>query len=344
MTSQEQMNDVVIEQYATANEAWRNLMVRKEVKLFSGSANPRLAGDIANHLGVKLGGMKIANFSDGEIYIQIQESVRGDDVFIVQPICHPVNYHLMELLIMLDAFKRASARQITAVVPYYAYARQDRKAHGREAISAKLVAELLTTAGANRVVAMDLHAPQIQGFFDILVDHLFAAPVLVDYLNRKRTSQAFASDKLVVVSPDVGGVTRARAIAKKLNAPIAIIDKRRTAHNQAEVMNVIGDVAGMTAIMVDDLVDTAGTLVAGAALLVEQGATEVYACCTHGILSGPAIERIKNSNLKELIVTNSIPLPNEKRLPNITSLSVAALLGEAIMRIHEDVSVSTLFD
>ena len=315
-----------------------NLVVLRDIKLFSGSANPELAQEIADHLGTELGGMKIANFSDGEIYVQIQESVRGDDVFIVQPICHPVNYHLMELLIMLDAFKRASARQVTAVVPYYAYARQDRKAHGREAISAKLVADLLTTAGADRVVAMDLHTPQIQGFFDILVDHLFATPVLIDYIKAKNLPD------LVVVSPDVGGVARARAFAKKLDCPIAIIDKRRTAHNQAEVMHVIGDVNGKTAIMVDDMVDTAGTLVAGAALLAKEGAKAVYACCTHGILSGPAIERIRTSNLVELIVTNSIPLAPEKRLPNIAQLSVAELLGEAIVRIHEDTSVSTLFE
>ncbi|MEB3195669.1 MAG: ribose-phosphate pyrophosphokinase [Candidatus Sericytochromatia bacterium] len=315
-----------------------NLVIRRDIKLFSGSANPALADEIADYLGVELGGMKIANFSDGEIYVQIQESVRGDDVFIVQPICHPVNYHLMELLIMLDAFKRASARQVTAVVPYYAYARQDRKAHGREAISAKLVADLLTTAGADRVLAMDLHTPQIQGFFDILVDHLFATPVLIDYLKDKNLQDA------VVVSPDVGGVARARAFAKKLDCPIAIIDKRRTAHNQAEVMHVIGDVKGRTAIMVDDMVDTAGTLVAGAALLAREGASAVYAACTHGILSGPAVERVRNSNLVELIITNTIPLPSEKRLPNIQSLSVASLLGEAMVRIHEDTSVSTLFE
>lgn len=313
-------------------------MLRRDIKLFSGSANQGLAQAIADHLGVELGGMKIANFSDGEIYVQIQESVRGDDVFVVQPICHPVNYHLMELLIMLDAFKRASARQVTAVVPYYAYARQDRKAHGREAITAKLVADLLTTAGADRVVAMDLHAPQIQGFFDILVDHLFAAPVLIEYLQGKQL------EDVVVVSPDVGGVTRARAFAKKLNAPIAIIDKRRPAPNVAEVMNVIGDVRGKTAILVDDMADTAGTLVAGARLLEQEGAKEIYACCTHGVLSGPAIERVRGSNLKELIITDSIPLAAEKRLPNITQLSTAPLLGEAIMRIHDDVSVSTLFD
>ena len=311
---------------------------RRDIKLFSGTAHPGLAAAIAEHVGVHLGGMKIANFSDGEIYVQIQESVRGADVFIVQPICHPVNYHLMELLIMIDAFKRASARQITAVIPYYAYARQDRKAHGREAITAKLVAELLTTAGAHRVVAMDLHAPQIQGFFDILVDHLFATPVLVDYVRKKNL------EDLVVVSPDVGGVTRARVFAKRLDAPIAIIDKRRPAPNQAEVMNVIGDVAGKTAIMVDDMADTAGTLVAGARLLQEQGAKEVYACVSHGLLTGPAIERIAKSNLRELIITDSIPLAPEKQLPNLTQLSIAALLGEAIMRIHEDASVSTLFE
>lgn len=323
---------------ATQLELPDNLIVRRDIKLFSGSANPELAQEIADHLGVELGGMKIANFSDGEIYVQIQESVRGDDVFIIQPVCHPVNYHLMELLIMLDAFKRASARQVTAVVPYYAYARQDRKAHGREAISAKLVADLLTTAGADRIVAMDLHTPQIQGFFDILVDHLFATPVLINYILEKNLPD------LVVVSPDVGGVARARAFAKKLDCPIAIIDKRRTAHNQAEVMHVIGDVNGKTAIMVDDMVDTAGTLVAGGALLAREGAKAVYACCTHGILSGPAIERIRTSNLVELIITNSIPLPPEKRLPNIAQLSTAELLGEAIVRIHEDTSVSTLFE
>lgn len=310
-----------------------------EVKIFSGSANTRLAQAIAESLGVSLGGMKIANFSDGEIYVQIQESVRGDDVFVVQPICHPVNYHLMELLIMLDAFKRASARNITAVVPYFGYARQDRKAHGREAISAKLVADLLTTAGATRVVAMDLHTPQIQGFFDILVDHLHALPVLVDHLKARQLGE------VVVVSPDVGGVTRARALAKKLDdAPIAIIDKRRTGHNQAEVMNVIGEVAGKTAVMVDDLVDTAGTLMAGAELLRRQGATRVLAACTHGVLSGPAIERLRGPALEELVITNSIPLPPEKQLDKITQLSVAPLLGEAIARIHEDASVSMMFE
>jgi ribose-phosphate pyrophosphokinase len=336
MGAREEENSM--ESSLTQLELTEAMALRPDIKLFSGSANQQLAQAIADYLGVELGGMKIANFSDGEIYVQIQESVRGDDVFVVQPICHPVNYHLMELLIMLDAFKRASARQVTAVVPYYAYARQDRKAHGREAITAKLVADLLTTAGADRVVAMDLHAPQIQGFFDILVDHLFAAPVLIDYLKAKQL------EDVVVVSPDVGGVTRARAFAKKLNAPIAIIDKRRPAPNVAEVMSVIGDVRGKTAIMVDDMADTAGTLVAGARLLEQEGAKVIYACCTHGVLSGPAIERVRGSNLKELIITDSIPLSAEKRLPNITQLSTAPLLGEAIMRIHEDVSVSTLFD
>lgn len=320
------------------SQAVPSIPVKREMKLFSGSANPELARAIGKHLGVSLGGMKIANFSDGEIYVQIQESVRGRDVFVVQPICHPVNYHLMELLIMLDAFKRASARSITAVVPYYAYARQDRKAHGREAITAKLVANLLTSAGADRVVAMDLHAPQIQGFFDILVDHLFATPVLVDYLKRKRL------EDVVVVSPDVGGVARARAVAKRLDAPIAIIDKRRPAPNAVEVMNVIGEVKGRTAIIVDDLIDTAGTLVAGARLLEREGAKAIYACASHGILSGPAIERIRDSNLTELIVTDSIPLVPEKQLPNLTQLSIAPILGEAITRIYADASVSSLFD
>lgn len=311
---------------------------QRTMKVFSGSANPALAHEIATYLGTQVGAIKIANFSDGEIYVQVQDSVRGADVFLVQPISHPINYNMMELLIMLDAFKRASAHSVTAVVPYYAYARQDRKAQGREAITAKLVANLLTTAGATRVVAMDLHAPQIQGFFDILMDHLHASPVLIEFLRKKRL------EDLVIVSPDVGGVGRARAYAKKLDAPLAIIDKRRPKHNTAEVLNIIGDIKGKNCVIIDDLVDTAGTLTEVAKLLMKEGAREVFACATHGVLSGPAIERIEDSPLSELIITNTIPMQNEKQLSKIKVLSVAGLLGEAILRIHEDTSVSTLFE
>ncbi|MBI6545409.1 MAG: ribose-phosphate pyrophosphokinase [Cyanobacteria bacterium NC_groundwater_1444_Ag_S-0.65um_54_12] len=310
------------------------------LKLFSGSANTDLAHEIAELLGIEVGPIRIANFSDGEIYVQIQESVRGADVFLVQPICHQVNYNLMELFIMLDAFKRASARQVTAVIPYFAYARQDRKAQGREAITAKLVADLLTTAGADRIVALDLHAPQIQGFFNILVDHLFATPVLVRWMQRKKVED----EGLVIVSPDVGGVTRARVFAKKLDAPIAIIDKRRPKHNIAEVLHVIGDVRGRVVVIVDDMIDTAGTLAEVSKLLVREGAREVYAAATHAVLSGPAIDRLSSAPIKEIAVTNSIPVPADRRLPNLTILSIADLLAEAIMRIHEDLSVSTLFE
>lgn len=311
---------------------------QRTMKVFSGSANPALAQEIATYLGTQVGAIKIANFSDGEIYVQVQDSVRGADVFLVQPISHPINYNMMELLIMLDAFKRASAHSVTAVIPYYAYARQDRKAQGREAITAKLVANLLTTSGATRVVAMDLHAPQIQGFFDILMDHLHASPVLVEYLRKKRL------EDLVIVSPDVGGVARARAYAKKMDAPLAIIDKRRPKHNTAEVLNIIGDIKGKNCVIIDDLVDTAGTLTEVARLLIKEGAREVFACATHGVLSGPAIERLEDSPLSELIITNTIPLPPEKQISKIKVLSVAGLLGEAILRIHEDTSVSTLFE
>ncbi|MBM3268111.1 MAG: ribose-phosphate pyrophosphokinase [Candidatus Sericytochromatia bacterium] len=317
----------------------RSRIPHRVLKLYTGSANPELAHEIARLLGIEVGPVRIANFSDGEIYVQIQESVRGADVFVIQPISHPVNYHLMELFIMLDALKRASARQVTAVIPYYAYARQDRKAQGREAITSKLVADLIQTAGATRVVALDLHAPQIQGFFDILTDHLFATPVLARWMASKKDG-----DNLVVVSPDVGGVTRARVFAKKLNAPIAIIDKRRPKHNMAEVLHIIGEVEGKTAVVVDDMIDTAGTITEVAKLLVKQGAKEVYAAATHAVLSGPAIDRLAASPIGELAVTNSIPLPPEKRLPNITVLSVADLLAEAILRIYEDLSISTLFE
>lgn len=311
-------------------------------KCFTGTANPELAKEVADYLGTDLGHIKITPFSDGEIYVQIQESVRGVDCFLIQSTCSPVNENLMELLILLDAFKRASAGRITVVIPYYGYARQDRKAAGREAITAKLVADLLTTAGANRVVALDLHAPQIMGFFNILVDHLYASPVLLDYI---KNSDTFPKEDLVVVSPDVGGVGRARAFAKKLNdAPLAIIDKRRSGANVAEVMSVVGDVKGKVAIMVDDMVDTAGTLVKGADLLKREGARTVFACATHAVLSGPAFDRIQNSPIEQLIVTNSIPVETSKLPKKIVQVSVAKLLGEAIARIHEDCSVSELFE
>ncbi|HEY9793161.1 MAG TPA: ribose-phosphate pyrophosphokinase [Candidatus Obscuribacterales bacterium] len=309
------------------------------IKLFSGTANPELAKEVAEYLGMPLGQVKITPFSDGEIYVQIKESVRGVDCFLIQSTCSPVNENLMELLILLDAFKRASAGRITVVMPYYGYARQDRKAAGREAITAKLVADLLTTAGADRVVCLDLHAPQIMGFFNILVDHLYASPVLIEHI------QSLPQKNMVLVSPDVGGVARARAFAKKLDdAPIAIIDKRRSQHNVAEVLSVVGDVKGKVAIMVDDMVDTAGTLVKGAELLKREGANSVIAVATHAVLSGPAMERLEASPIEKLIVTNSVPLDAAKSSKKIVQLSVAKLLGEAIARIHDDCSVSELFE
>lgn len=309
------------------------------LKIFSGTANPELAKEVADYLEIQLGAVKISPFSDGEIYVQIQESVRGVDCFVIQPTCSPVNENLMELLILLDALKRASAGRITVVMPYYGYARQDRKAAGREAITAKLVADLLTTAGAQRVLALDLHKPQIMGFFNILVDHLYASPVLLDYI------RSLPGNDKVLVSPDVGGVARARAFAKKLeDAPIAIIDKRRSQHNVAEVLNVVGEVAGKTAIMVDDMIDTAGTIVKGADLLKKEGAKAVYAVATHAVLSGPANKRIEDSSIEKLVVTNSIPHDPNKISKKIVQLSVAKLLGEAIARIHDDSSVSELFE
>lgn len=310
----------------------------KQLRIFTGNANRALAEEIVNHLGLSLGEAFVGRFNNGEIQVMIEESVRGAEVFIIQPTCQPVNENLMELLIMVDAVKRASARHITAVIPYYGYARQDRKTRGREPISAKLVANLLTTAGVTRVVTMDLHAGQIQGFFDIPVDHLLAVPTLAEYIAAKELSD------LVVVSPDLGGVTRARQLADRLHAPIAIIEKRRPAPGVAEVMNIIGKVKGRTAVIIDDIVDTAGSLTEGAAALAEFGAQAVYACCTHAVLSEPAIERITSSNVKELIVTNTIPIPEAKRIPKIRVLSVAPLFGEAIIRIFGDLSVSKLFD
>ena len=308
------------------------------LRLFSGSANIALSQEVARYLGMDLGPMIRKRFADGELYVQIQESIRGCDVYLIQPSCQPVNDHLMELLIMIDACRRASARQITAVIPYYGYARADRKTAGRESITAKLVANLITEAGANRVLAMDLHAAQIQGYFDIPFDHVYGSPVILDYLISKGLQD------IVVVSPDVGGVARARAFAKKLNdAPLAIIDKRRQAHNVAEVLNIIGDVRGKTAILVDDMIDTGGTISEGARLLRQEGASQVYACATHAVFSPPAIERLSSGVFEEVIVTNTIPIPDSDRFPQLVTLSVANLLGEAIWRIHEDSSLSSLF-
>ena len=310
------------------------------LKIFSLSSNEPLASSIAEEMGVELGKSSVKHFSDGEIQISIEESIRGCDVFIVQSTSAPVNENLMELLIMVDAVKRASARTVNVVMPYYGYARQDRKARSREPITAKLVANLLETAGATRVVLLDLHAPQIQGFFDILIDHLVGVPLLSDHFK----SKGFEGNDLVIVSPDHGGVTRARKMAERLKAPIAIIDKRRPKPNVAEVMNIVGNVEGKTCILIDDIIDTAGTITIGAAALKESGAKEVYACCTHPVLSGPAIERIENSVIKELVVTDSIQLSEDKKSPKIHQLSVAKLLADAIVRIYENKSVSKLFD
>jgi ribose-phosphate pyrophosphokinase len=308
------------------------------LRLFSGSANVPLAQEVARYLGMDVGPMVRKRFADGELYIQIQESIRGCDVYLIQPCCKPVNDNLMELLIMIDACRRASARQITAVIPYYSYARADRKTAGREAISAKLVANLITKAGAHRILAMDLHSAQIQGYFDIPLDHVYGSPVIIDYLASKNLSD------IVVVSPDVGGVARARAFAKKLDdAPLAIIDKRRQAHNVAEVLNLIGDIEGKTAVLVDDMIDTAGTISEGARLLRKEGARQVYACATHAVFSEPAVSRLKSGIFEEVIVTNTIPLPESDRFEQLTVLSVANLIGEAIWRIHEDSSVSSMF-
>ncbi|TJY38575.1 ribose-phosphate diphosphokinase [Cohnella pontilimi] len=308
------------------------------LKLFSGSSNPELAKAIAKHIGVELGTVHLRRFSDGEIHIQLDESVRGANVFVIQSTCAPVNENLMELLVMVDALKRASAKSINVVIPYYGYARQDRKARSRDPITAKLVANLIETAGAHRVIAMDLHAMQIQGFFDIPVDHLLGVPILGDYFYEKDLENP------VVVSPDHGGVVRARRLADTLNAPLAIIDKRRPEPNVVEVMNIIGDVAGRTAILVDDIIDTAGTIALAATALKEAGAKELYACCTHPVLSGPAMERLQNSHLKEVVVTDTIPLRDLKGCTKIRVLSVAPLIGEAITRIHEQKSISKLFE
>jgi len=306
--------------------------------LISGSAHMTLAQDIAHHLNVDLVPTLCKKFANGEIYVQIQESIRGSIVYLIQPICHPVNDHLMELMILIDACRRASAKQITVVLPYYAYARADRKVTGRESITAKLVANLITQAGADRVMSVDLHSGQVQGFFDIPMDHIYGSPILLDYIQSKQL------DEVVVVSPDIGGVARARAFAKKLNdAPLAIIDKRRQAHNCAEVMNVIGDVQGKTAILIDDMIDTAGTITEAAKFLRLEGAQQVYACATHAVFSPPAIERLSSGCLEEVIVTNTMPVADENRFPQLTVLSIANLIGEAIFRIHTANSISSMF-
>ena len=313
-------------------------MDRDRLKIFTGSANPKLAEDICGHLNVPVADCMRKTFSDGEIWLQIEENVRGADVFVIQSTCTPVDHHLMELLLMMDALRRASAKRITPVLPYYGYGRQDRKDKPRVPISAKLVARLLVTAGADRILALDLHAAQIQGFFDVPVDHLFATPVMVDHIN------TLALENLTVVSPDPGGVERARAFAKRLDAQLAIVDKRREQANIAEVMNVIGDVKGRNCLIVDDMVDTAGTLVKSADALLDRGAAAVYACCTHPVLSGSALEKITGSSLTELVVADSIPLREEARqcLP-IRQLSVAPLLAQAVQSIHEETSISRLF-
>ncbi len=307
------------------------------LKVFAGSSNLELAEEICQYLGVPPGEQSLRRFSDGEVAYQILENVRGADVFVVQPSCPPVNESIMEMLIMIDAFKRASARRITAVLPYYGYARQDRKDKPRVPISAKIVGDLLTAVGAGRLLTMDLHAGQIQGFLNIPVDHLFAAPVILEHL------ATMELDNPAIVSPDAGGVERARFYARKLKANLAIIDKRRVAANEAEIMNIIGDVRGQEVVVVDDMIDTAGTLVKAAEALRDQGATHVYAAATHGVLSGPAIQRLRESSVEKVIVTNSIKVTEGKRIDKLTVLSVASLLGEAIRSIHEETSVSKLF-
>lgn len=310
----------------------------KNLKIFTGNAHPQLAAEIAEYLGSHVSAALVQNFSDGEISVNIDESVRGADCYVIQPTSTPVNDNIMELLIMNDALKRASARRITAVLPYYGYARQDRKAKARDPITAKLIANLIVASGARRVLSVDLHAGQIQGFFDIPVDHLMGLPILAEYFLNKQM------DDFIVVSPDLGGVTRARSLADRLNSPLAIIDKRRPRPNVSEVMNIIGEVEGKKVIMVDDIIDTAGTITLGAQALLDKGATEIYTCCIHPVLSGAAMERLAKSPIKEVVVTNTIPLPPEKRIDKIKVLSIAPLLGEAIIRIHEDLSVSKLFD
>jgi len=314
-------------------------MFLNHMKLISGTANPELAQKISEYLATPLVQTKITRFSDGEIFVEIKENVRGADVFIIQPTCPPVNENLVELLIMIDAARRASARRITAVIPYYGYARQDRKTAPRTPITAKLVANVIVVAGARRVLTMDLHAGQIQGFFDIPVDHLYAMPVFLEYLKAK-----FRVEEIVIVSPDAGGVERAREYAKRLNATMAIVDKRRPRPNESEVMNIIGDVKDKIAVIIDDMIDTAGTICKAASAIMERGAKEVYAVATHPVLSVPAVERLAQSPIKEVVVSDTIPLREEaQRVDKIKVLSVSKLLGEAIRRIHTDDSISSLF-
>lgn len=313
-------------------------MFKDEMRIFAGNANLPLADEICHYIGIPRSRAEVRRFSDGEIFVELGENVRGRDIYLIQPTCPPVNDHLMELVIMVDAMRRASARRITAVLPYYGYARQDRKVAPRVPITAKVVAEMLMVVGVRRVLTMDLHAGQIQGFFNIPVDNLYAAPVLLDYIGK-----TFANH-VVMVSPDAGGVERTRAFAKRLNADLAIVDKRRARANECEAMNVIGDVKGKIAVLLDDMVDTAGTLCSAAKVLMESGATEVHACCSHGVLSGPAIDRLEQSQIKSLVITNSIPLGERaKACGKIKVLSVSPLLGEAIKRIHSEDSVSSLF-
>jgi len=313
----------------------------RNIKIFTGNANPELAEEIAEILGVEIGKAKVGTFSDGEISVNISETVRGADIFIVQSTSSPVNNNLMELLIMIDACKRASAERITAVIPYYGYARQDRKAKSRDPITAKLVADLITAAGAHRVLTMDLHAAQIQGYFNIPVDHLMGVPILARHFVEMGLED---QDDLVVVSPDLGSVTRARKFADRLHAPIAIIDKRRPQANVSEIMNIIGDVEGKRCILVDDMIDTAGTICNAANALRDLGATAVYACCTHGVLSGPAFDRLNSSAIEELVMLNTVDLPPEADIDKIKALSVAPLFAEAIQRIHDDEPISKLFE
>jgi ribose-phosphate pyrophosphokinase len=310
----------------------------RDLKLLTGNSNPALAKEIAEYIGQGLSQTTVTTFSDGEIRVRIDENVRGGDVFLIQSCCHPVNTSIMELLLLMDAVKRSSASRITAVIPYYGYGRQDRKDQPRVPISAKVIADLLTVAGANRILTMDLHAGPIQGFFDIPVDHLYAMPILLDYIKKQQVSD------MVIVSPDAGGVERARAFAKRLNSSLAIIDKRRESPNQAEVMNIIGDVKGKHALLFDDMIDTAGTIVQTAQTCLDNGALSVWAGCTHPVLSGPALERLEGSCLREVVVTNTIPLNGkEQQCSKLKALSVAPLLGEAILRIHREESVTSLF-
>lgn len=317
--------------------------VYNEFKIFAGNSNPALAEEIAAIMGQPLGKATISKFSDGEISVSIWETVRGEDVYIIQSTCDPTNDNLMELLIMIDAMKRASAARINAVIPYYGYARQDRKAKARDPITAKLTADLLSAAGADRVITMDLHAAQIQGYFNIPVDHLLGMPIIAKYI-KEQIKSGVMDKNIVIVSPDLGSVTRVRSLSNMLDCPIAIIDKRRPKPNVSEVMNIIGDIEGKTCILIDDMVDTAGTITNGADALVKKGATAVYACATHGVLSGPAIKRIAESSIKEMILLNTIPIPEEKRLDKIKTLSVAPTFAEAIRRVFANESISTIFE